>query len=403
MPGVDAQLEPVRNAVVWMDERAHEQVRALRDSVGEDQFHAMTGKPLSLTPSVTKILWMRDHEPHLFSRVHRWLDVQAYLLWHLTGEDATSVGSADPMGMVDLRAGTWSPEILRAASVREHQMPRLLPSGTCAGTLLPAIAAKVGLPAGLPVIATAGDGQVAALGAQVFDGSRAYLNLGTAIVSGTVTSDYRTDRAFRTMSGAMPGTYLLESDLKGGTFTLDWFLRTVLRGSLPLEALEREAAALAPGADGLVLVPYLAGVMNPYCDDDASGVLLGLRGHHGAAHVLRAIFEGIAMEMQLHLDAISAAARAPMADVHALGGGAGSDLWCQILADVLGRRVTRTRSQEATSLGAAMLAAAAIGWYPCIRDAAAQMGGLGQSFSPGPNAPRYERLARDVYREIYPG
>jgi xylulokinase len=398
---VDAAGAPGGPAIVWMDERAWAEVAALREACGEERFHRLTGKPLSMTPSVTKILWLRRHEPARFARAARWLDVAGYLTRTLTGADVTSVGSAEPMGLVDLRAGRWSDAVLQAVGLDAGRLPTLLPTGAVAASLLPEVTTAAGLPAGTPLVLTAGDGQVAALGAQVFGLDYAYLNLGTAIVAGTVSETYLADRAFRTMAGAIPGTFLLESDLKGGTFTLDW-LRERLLGGVPLARLESEAAALPPGADGLLLVPYLATVMDPYWDDDASGVLVGLRGAHGPAHLLRAVLEGIALEERLHLDAMGAAAGRRIAAVNVLGGGAQSDLWCQILADALGRPVRRTRSAEATALGAAMLAAAAVGLAPSAVSAAERMGGLGATFAPGPAAARYERLYTEVYAGLYP-
>jgi xylulokinase len=399
--GVDAAGAPVGPAIVWMDERAHAEVAALRDRLGAERFHRLTGKPLSLTPSVTKLLWLRAHEPDRFARATRWLDVGGYLVRALAGVDATSVGSAEPMGLVDLASGRWADEVLAAVGLAPERLPALLPVGAVAGPLRPEVAARTGLPPGTPLVVTAGDGQVAALGAGVFDLDRAYLNLGTAIVAGTVSADYRVDRAFRTMAGALPGTFLLESDLKGGTFTVDWLLEHLLGGA-PLAAVAAEAAALPPGAEGLVLVPYLATVMDPYWDDDASGILVGLRGNHRRGHLLRAILEGIALEERLHLDAMGTAAGRRIAAVAVLGGGAQSDLWCQILADVLDRPLARTRSTEATALGAAMLAAAAVGVHDSPRAAAAAMGGAGAAFTPGPDAPRYGRLYREVYADLYP-
>jgi xylulokinase len=398
---VDEAGAPGGPAIVWLDERAFGQVAALRTAVGEERFHHLTGKPLSMTPSVTKILWLREHEPARFGRAARWLDVAAYLTRALTGADVTSVGSAEPMGLVDLRAGRWAAEVLQAVGLEASRLPALIPTGAEAASLLPSVTAAAGLPAGTPLVLTAGDGQVAALGAQVTGLECAYLNLGTAIVAGTVSDDYLTDRAFRTMAGAIPGTFLLESDLKGGTFTLDWLCEKIL-GGVPLARLESEAATLPPGAEGLLLVPYLATVMDPYWDDDASGVLVGLRGAHGPAHLLRAVLEGIAFEERLHLDAMGAAVGRRIEAVNVLGGGARSDLWCRILADVLGRPVRRTRSAEATSLGAAMLAAAAVGLAASPRAAAEAMGGLAERFDPGADAPRYERLYREVYAGLYP-
>ena len=140
----------------------------------------------------------------------------------LTGSDLTSIGSADPMGLVDLAQGCFSDPLLKSCGLSPQQLPRLAPVGAIAGTLLPSVASITGLDPSTPVVVTAGDGQVAALAAQVFGLDHAYLNLGTAFVSGTVSQQLILDSAFRTMTGALPGSWLLESDLKGGTFTIDW-------------------------------------------------------------------------------------------------------------------------------------------------------------------------------------
>jgi xylulokinase len=400
--GIDRHGAPVRNAILWMDERAWQQVEDLRRGLGDDRFHRITGKPLSLTPAVSKLLWLRDHEPKAFASAHRWLEVHGFVVRALTGADVTSVGAADPTGLVDITSADWSQEILEFCGIARSRLPALLPSGTMAGTIRPAVAANTGLEPGTPVVATAGDGQVAALGCQVCDLDRAYLNLGTAIVSGTVSPFALIDRAFRTMSGAQPGTFLLESDLKGGTFTIDWLCDTLLRGTASARDLEQEAASLPPGAGGLVLVPYFATVMNPYWDDDASGILVGLRGQHTPAHLYRAILEGIALEQRLHLREIERASGHPLSQVNVTGGGASSDLWCSILADALGRPVVRTASAEATSLGAAMMAAAAVGMHSSILEASRAMGGCARTFLPGPQASLYARLFDEVYCGLYP-
>jgi xylulokinase len=204
------------------------------------------------------------------------------------------------------------------------------------------------------------------------------------------------------MSGALAGTFLLESDLKGGAFTIDWLCKTLLAAGVAPAQLESEAALIAPGSDALVLVPYFATVMNPYWDDNATGIMVGLRASHGPAHLYRAILEGIALEQRLVLREIERATGQPISRVHVTGGGAASDLWCRILADALARPVVRTRTSEATSLGAAMIAAAAVGLLPSAREAAHCMGATAEVFEPGDEAPIYARLFDEVYVDLYP-
>lgn len=398
---IDAGGRPLRDAIVWMDERAIGEVGRIDALFGAAHWHERTGKPPSVTPSLPKILWLLEHEPDLV-RDARFVDVHAFVVRALTGRFATAAASADSMGLSDPRRGDWIDELLAATGLSRERLPEIVPTGAPLGAVTPEAAAATGLPAGLPVIAGGGDGQVAALGAGLVTPGRAYLNLGTAVVCGVLAREAFISRAFRTMAGVVPGTFILESDLRGGTWTTEWMRTRLLGDEATPPELDAEAATLPAGADGLVAVPYWAGVMNPYWDDAASGVVIGWHGGHGRAHLWRAILEGIALEQRLAIDAIVDASGAPVEALVALGGGAASDLWCSIVADATGRPVVRSRTREATCLGAGVLAAVAAGLHPDLESAVRAMTGDERTFEPGPAAARYDALFRDVYRDLYP-
>jgi sugar (pentulose or hexulose) kinase len=390
---------PLHPALVWMDHRCHAQVERAVQSLGEEHLHRLSGKPPCTTPSLYKLMFLLEEQPALAAA--RVLDVHAFVAWRLTGRFATSLAAADPTGLVDMEARAWSRELAALAGIDVAQLPALVAPGDRLGVLTAGAAAHTALPAGVPLVAGAGDGQCAGLGAGIVAGGRAYLNLGTAIVSGVLSSDYRCDRAFRTLYGAAPGTFFLETDLHGGTFVVSWLFEKLLGRPLgDLEALAAEAARLPPGADGLVLLPYWGGVMNPYWDDAASGAVIGWRGSHGPAHLYRAILEGIALEQRLHLEGVEEAV-GRVDELVVMGGGSKSDLWCQILADVLERPIVRAGSSEATALGAGILAAVHGGLHPDVEAAARAMTRLGQRFEPGPARPFYQRLYDEVYRGLY--
>ena len=400
----DRAGSPIAPALVWMDERCGAEVEDVRRTLDADWIHRMSGKPLSTTPSLYKIRWLRQRRPEVFERPHRVLDVGAFLVARISGRFATSTASADPMGLVDVANGTWSDELAAVAGLTQGELPELVQPGAVMGQVTHEAAQATGLPAGLPIIAGAGDGQAAGLGAGITSTERAYLNLGTALVSGVCSSEYHTDSAFRTLSGAIGGTYFFETDLKGGTFTLSWLLR--LLGDDPasdqqLAELEERAADLPVGSDGLLLLPYWCGVMNPYWDDDASGAILGLRGHHGVAHLYRAVLEGLALEQRLHMEHVE---RSLASDIRALvvvGGGAQSELWCQIVADACGKTVHRAETTEATALGAGIIATVGCGLHKDFPTAVTAMTRLGDRFEPGPAKEAYGAMF-DVYRDLYP-
>jgi xylulokinase len=301
--------------------------------------------------------------------------------------------------------------LLRLAGLREDQMPDASAPGAVIGEVTPEAAALCGLPAGLPIVAGLGDGQAAGLGASVAAPGLAYLNLGTAVVSGTITDTFVVDRAFRTMYGGAPGTYSPETVIIGGTYTVSWFVRefaaemaAVGRPGSTEEALEAACRDLPPGASGLMLVPYWNSAMNPYWDASASGIVAGWRGIHGKAHLYRAILEGIAYEQRLHTSGVEAALGRSIDSYVAIGGGARSALWRQIIADVTGKTVLRSSTTEAAALGAGILAARGAGLFGDVAEASAAMAQRDtQRVEPdAANHATYSRLYDEVYRHLYP-
>ncbi len=411
---VDAQGNPLREAILWMDERAGVLLPDLDRALGRESFHQITGKPLSGNLSVAKLAWLQEQEPAIYREAVKFLDVHAFLVHRLVGRFCTSWGSADPMGLFDMRRHAWSEPVLRVLALSPDRLPELYPPGEVLGEVSEAAGRVCGLPAGLPVVAGLGDGQASGLGAGLAHperapGEAAYLSLGTSVISGTFTRDYVTSEQFRTMTGGFPGTYFLETVILGGAYTLDWFVKNMApdfkelasRGEAAWEDLARQ---LPPGSEGLLLVPYWNSAMNPYWDARASGVVVGWRGVHRREHLYRAILEGIAFEQRLHTAGVCGVLGRETSRYLAAGGGAASDLWCQILADVTGRQVARVETLETAALGAAMLAAAGVGLFSDLSEAVQAMTSpVRHVFKPDPARHAfYSRLYEDVYRHLYP-
>ena len=217
---VDNQGQPIRQAILWNDGRSRAQLATLDDHFGADWLHQLTGKPPSLTQSLPKIVWLVQHEPDSILRAYKILDVHAFLVHRLTGGFRTSLASADPMGLVDMKALTWAGDVITELGLRLSQFSELVAPGQVIGHVTDGAATATGLPAGLPVIAGAGDGQCAGLGANVVGDSRAYLNMGTAVIGGAFSAHYLTHRAFRTLCAPISGAYFLETVLRGGVSTV---------------------------------------------------------------------------------------------------------------------------------------------------------------------------------------
>ena len=354
--------------IVWLDERSKADVRRLADRLGAERLLTLTGKVPNTTAALYAIAWVARTAPQTLAATRWIVDVHGYLAHRLTGERTTSFGSADPHAIMDLGAMTLSAEAIEAAGAQVQQFYTPVAPGAVIGEVTQAAAEATGLRPGTAVVAGGGDGQACGLGTAIIERGSAYVNLGTAAVSGVWSADYRTGRAFRTLASLSGAGYILELCLRTGSFLTDWTV-TRLFGRDPqrepdiYDRLEAEAASLGPGADGLLLLPYWSGVMTPFWDDAARGAVVGFGPGHGRAHLYRALMEGIALDQAMGFAAVEAATGEPVRELAVTGGGAKSALWRQIIADATGKPLCIEASVEATCLGAGMLAAAGAGWF----------------------------------------
>ncbi len=398
--------DPAYPAIVWLDERSREQVKTFSQQFGADEIHRITGRPADITPCLYRMVWMKQHEPQVWADTDCFVDVQAYLVQKLCG-GAFRTGwiSADPMGIIDMESHRWSKPILQALELDEAKLPTLHAPGTQLGTLTSANAALTGLPVGMPVFAAGGDGQCAGLGTDCTSSERAYVNLGTAVVSGVWGKDYKYSKSWRTELAAQGEGYIYENCLRSGAFLLNWFVEQfVAKGKADAEVfkrLEQAANQLPIGSDGLLVQPYFSGVMDPHWDTSARGVIVGLSGSHNEAHIYRAILEAMTLDQVMCTEDMELALGHSIDHYLAIGGGANSPLWRQMLADSSGKPVLISPTVEASALGAGMIAAFGAGWFSSITDAAKAMSG--ETTRVEPNEALFDRYREllAIYRKIY--
>ena len=403
---VDCDLRAIRPAMVWLDERARDEVPLLSDAVGGERMHAITGKPPDLTPVVYRLSWLRHHAPTELDGAAKILDVHGFMTGRLTGRAVASWTSADPFGVFDIEAKAWSAPILSHLKLDAARFADLERPGAIVGRIPGEVASVTGLAAGTPVYAAGGDGQCAGLGVNAVREGVVYLNLGTAIITGTWSATPRIDRSWRTMTSPNGEGYFLEGVQRAGAFFLNWFMDTFAGGLGDARAftrLERQAASLPIGSDGVTVCPYLSGCMDPHWDPDARAAFLGLAPHHGLAHLYRASLEALTLESARCVAAMAAHGLSPKR-IFAVGGGANSELWSQMFADATGLPLTKSRSLEASSLGAGMSAAVGAGWFPSFAEAASAMSTDGETRSPDRGArAAWSALAKrqaNAYRSV---
>jgi xylulokinase len=405
---LDAEGEPARPAIIWADTRAGAQQRELEDAIGAERAYGILGHRLNPTYSVEKIMWVRDNEPDVWARVRRVCVAKDFIVLRLTGRLATDRSDASGTNAYDQAAGTWSDEVLRAARLDRALFPEILESTQIAGALTDAAATALGLHTGVRVVMGGGDGPLAAVGSGVVapeDG--AYVCLGTSSWISFAADAPLHDPGMRTFTfdNVVPSSFVPTATMQAGGASVQWIAEALSPDPAHPETGRLTAEASADvDTDDLYFLPYLLGERSPLWDPDARGAFVGLSRHHGRAHLVRAVLEGTAFNLLSCIQAFRASG-AVIDRIDAVGGGAQSDVYLSVLADVWGVPVRRrTIVEEANSLGAAVTAAVGLG----ITDfsAARALSEVTAEFAPdaGRHAVYAERHARfaDAYAALAP-
>lgn len=360
---LDEHHEPVRPAMIWSDQRATEQAAAITAAVGAERAFALTGHRVAANYTLPKLAWVRDHEPAAFARARHVCVTKDYVNLRLTGRLATDHSDASSTAAYDLHAGTWSTDLLDAAGLDRDLWPEVVPSTEVLGTLTRRAADDLGLPPTVRVVAGGGDGPMANVAAaSLAPEDAAYVCLGTSAWYATTTTAPIADPQQRgfTFRHVVPGLFAPCATTQAGAASLSWFADALGSGQTPAE-LAAEASGVRAGEDGLFFLPHLLGERTPWWNPDASGTFAGLRPGHGRAHLARAVMEGVGLALALCRDALADGdhERRP---VSVIGGGANSDAWLQVFADLWGVPVQRRAvTTEATALGAAVTGLVGLG------------------------------------------
>jgi xylulokinase len=391
---LDAAGSPVLPAFPWMDRRATAEATFLQREAGRHHLAEVAGRPAAPERPAAICRWIQRHEPAAWSRVASICTVKDFLVLRLTGRLATDEPNACYSLLYDVAKKHWDAGLCRLAEIPPRCLPAVLPSAAVVGTIHGQAARETGLAEGVPVVAGGPDGTLAALGAGLTSPGTGADVAGTTDVVFACTLTPRMDRTGGLVTNvhACPGRWVLGGPTTTTGGALTWFAESVA-GTSDFASLDREAAEVPPGCEGLVCLPALVGERTPLWDSQARGVFVGLSLGHGRGHLVRAILEGGACIVRRVMQAILRMGER-VDEVRLVGGAAGSDLWAQIKADVLGLPIRRMRVREASTLGVAILAAAGAGLFSDVPAAARAMTACGEIIQPRPEL-------RAVYDEVY--
>jgi xylulokinase len=404
---LDERDEPLRPAIIWCDLRTEAQCRVLTERVGAEQLIQLVMNPALEGFTLPKLLWVREAEPELWSRVRTMLLPKDYVRLRLTGDRATDVVDASGTLLFDVRERKWSKEMLDNVELDDSLLAQVYESAEITGRVSAAGAAATGLHAGTPVVAGAGDQAAGAVGMGIVEAGVVSATIGTSGVVFAATARPALDPLGRvhTFCHAVPGRWHVMGVTQAAGLSLRWFRDRFGTGtddtSDPYERLIAEAATAPPGADGVLWAPYLMGERTPHLDPQARAALVGLTASHTRAHVIRAILEGVAFSLRDTLT-IFTEMNVPVETIRLGGGGARSTLWQQIQADVYGRGVEIVEAEEGAAYGAALLAGVGGGAWASVEEACATAVRIRTSVEPEPESTRLMDERYQSYQLIYP-
>lgn len=365
----DEEGRPLRNAIVWLDNRAEEEAAAICAQFGEKTVYEVTGQPeIAATWPACKLLWLQRHEPKLWAKTKKIFLLEDYLLFKMTGQFVTEKTLQSSSLYFDIRTGTWWPEMLAFLGVTEDMLPRLADS-----------AVPIGSFDGMTVVTGAMDQCAGAIGAGVTRPGIMSEMTGTTMVlfvpdteippydpGSKIPCHYNYDGSY---------ARILWTTTAG--MSLKWFKNNFCE-SFDFKELDELAESVPPGCDGLVMRPHLCGATMPRYNPNAKGAFYGVTLQHTRGHFVRSILEAVACMLKSNLDYLNV----PTEEIRLMGGGAKSPLWCQIKADMTGVRLVTLSHDETACLGSAILAGVGAGVFENVQSAAERIIDVKKAYTP---------------------
>ena len=409
---VDRGGKPLRKAIVWLDNRSVEEAEEIKKQFGEQLIMEITGQPevLPLWPA-TRILWMKKHESQIFERVSKFLLVEDFLIFKMTGKYYTEHSISSSTLYFNISEKVWWPEMLRFLEITENQLPALVRSGTVIGNLTPEAALSTGLSSNALCVAGAYDHPAGAIGSGNICRGDATLTIGASMAMCVAIDKPVSDLALRLPCHchSVDGLYFLQPYGQTAGMVLKWFRDSFCQveimeaerdGLDSYDLLIRQAEKVPAGAEGLIMLPHLMGTGSPEFNPDAKGVWAGITMGMHKGHFVRAIIESVSLMIRRNIEAMNDKG-IQVKVIHILGGASKSELWNQILADVTGLPVVTLKNSENSVMGACLLASVGTGIFRDIESACQTSVEKQRVFRPEPSNHLLYGKAYSKYIHLY--
>lgn len=363
---LDAEDKPLTNAWLWVDSRAAVEAAEIKAEVDPKAAYRRTGCPIHAMYAPAKARHLRKHNPELFNRTSRFVSTKEYVITRLFGQRVVDYGIASGSGLLNMERKSWDEEVAAMGGIRPSQLSELVEPTTLLRGMRPEFASAIGILPETPVAVGSSDGPLSSLGVGAVKPGQMNATIGTSGAVRAVTDRPTVDPECRTWCYYLAeDRWVAGAAINNAGIVYRWVRDDLLRvppdeKEQAYQAMDREAASIPAGSNGLIFLPFLAGERAPYWNADARGVLMGLSLSHTQAHVVRATLEGVAYRMQSIFTALQDVAGKPN-EVRATGGFTKSELWVQILADMFGHTLRVPVVREASAFGAAYLAMLGLG------------------------------------------
>lgn len=408
---LDSSGRVIRPPILWNDTRTTRQCETMKERIGEDRLRDLVGNPILEGFTAPKLLWLRDKEPENYRKLDTLLLPKDYIVYRLTGERSTEVSDAAGTVLFNVTEKEWEEEVLAELDLCREILPNVRESIDPVGNLTAEASDELGLSEETLVVAGGADNACSAVGNGITQEGRLLASIGSSGVVLAHTDSMLVDEKARlhSFNHARPDSWYLMGVMLSAGLSFRWFSRNfgkleeaVSEGinSDSYDLLTQEASMVPPGAGKLIFLPYLNGERTPHADPDARGVFFGLTDSHRKGHLVRAILEGISFGLRDSLELIKAKDIEPE-EVRITGGGAKSDLWTQIQADIFGYKIKKTSINEGPAFGAALLAGVGAGIFESVDEAIEKTVNARTVARPNEEREQIYNEIYEIYRSLY--
>lgn len=397
---VDRDGNCLHNSPIWMDTRARDISERVRESIGEEHIFKIAGNGFEPAYTTPKLIWFKENVPEVYNKTYKFLQSNSYIALKLTGVMSQDISQGYGIHFFDQEKLRYDEDLAKELGLSTDLLENPVACHQVVGKVTEAASKATGLPTGIPVVAGGLDAACGTLGAGVYKPGQTQEQGGQAGGMSICTDSALAHPKLILSTHVIPGLWLLQGGTVGGGGVLRWFKQELAKDNESFDDLTAMAEKIAPGSEGVLFLPYMAGERSPIWNPDAKAVFYGLSFNKTRAHMARAALESVAYSLE-HNMRTAREINAEVTELVAMGGAANSLLWTQIKSDVTGKKIIVPSSDTATTLGAAILAGVGVGVYGGFEEAVKKTVVLTREHTPNMENHEIYKKAVDAYLSLY--